>query len=845
MKTIDRNFRQKFLSFLLQRKANHQEGYVLVLAIGVVVGLAGLVALYARTSRVEKYSNTATVDSNSGFYGAEAGLNLRANKLREVYLNSEQPKGTSPTSTTACFDDDTTNDGTLDFKCDRFEVPSADPRRGSGSVTTYVVPINNGEGSIGVVPRGNAFQGLNMVEYGHSIFSLAFKDNNEATAQGKQAVAILQMDVKSRLIPMFQFAAFYTGDLEILPGPNMTLSGPVHTNGDLYLGSDNTLRIRGQVTTVRDIFNRRKNNNTTYPDGRVQIDNSVATALNLLFNGTGSTTQTTNAMDPTRIRTAWGTQVQVRTEAPVSIPTPSILTTSGDYYINADIRIKFKPQATATNGNFNYLKNNIPFEVTAIDRTSSTGQALSSPVTRNFTNQQLASFYQPVMVGADLAAIPSTSPYHICTPATLSGSLATWWNGLTAVQKNNFREEAQKYIQEQIQSQDAPLRFSFMSLPIKNVRNQNTNLYGSFATNTAQLRQNSKLQQAFTNQSERNQATNNLDDMTAQQIAGLSQYDASNNPIPNTARCFIGAPITEIGRDNANHLSFYRFFNNRENRDMRLLQLNIQSMAVWNRDGVHLTTGNNLASANGLLYIKAPADNNAPEHSFQRLGLAAIDNSQGGMVLHATIDGVTYLNAATNASRYGFAVIKGQQLFGLAETATYPDPTGLTIATDQAIYPQGDYNNVNKQPASFLADTFNPLSNACIIVADSAINRANNANCNQLNGDAITPTATVFNAAVLAGTDVTNGTSYNGGLENYPRFLENWGGTLWQYRGSFVSISTPLRSNGNWSHGGNIYTAPQRDWDYDQDFNNPLNLPPLTPQFVSLTQESFIRSFEQ
>jgi hypothetical protein len=86
--------------------------------------------------------------------------------------------------------------------------------------------------------------------------------------------------------------------------------------------------------------------------------------------------------------------------------------------------------------------------------------------------------------------------------------------------------------------------------------------------------------------------------------------------------------------------------------------------------------------------------------------------------------------------------------------------------------------------------------------------------------------------------------AYNGGLENYPRFHENWSGRTFTYRGSFVSLGTPRHVDGAWVYGNPQYTAPNRDWDYDTDFNNAANLPPLTPRFVYLRQELFVRRYE-
>lgn len=865
--------------------SSSEKGYVLVVAIAIILGVSGLLALYAKTSKVQQTSATAAIDSSTGFYGAEAGLNLRANKLRDKFLNYQRPDGTSPTSATACFDDTSSNDGTEDYACDKLELAAGSTNRSKNSVTTYV--IGEDEGVKGIVPQGDLFQGLSMVEFTHSIYSLAFKDANTASDEGKQATAILQMDLKSRTVPMFQFAAFYTEDLEIFPSPPMTLNGPVHTNGNLYLGSSNGLDLKGQVSTVKNIFQSRKNNSETFPDGRVRIATATNTLLNLLFNGTGSTTQTTNFMDPDRIAAKWGSQIKVRTNAPVSIPTASILNNEGDYYKKGDLRIEYKPVATstATLTATSPLLTTVPFAITAIDRTN-----INAPVETNLTLNQLKSLRQPVMVRAEIAKIPALTPlvapitssyaaFHACAPSSLpTGTILTWWNALTTAQKNAFRLVAQDYLQTQIQSQNVPVRFSLLSQSMTTINGDA--LFNNFAPTTAPISfaNDPRLTAQFTTATLRNTAWTNLRAMTPQQIAGLLEFNpVTNLSVADTSRCFVSAPITDIGRDAANHKSFTRFYNEREAREMRILQLNIQSLALWNDHGVYWD-GTNLISAKELLYEQAPVDNTAPVNSFQRLGLAAKDESEGGMVIHATIDGnnPNYSSAKTDQSRYGFAFTNGKQLLGLGKTTNQVDPTGLTIATDQGIYIQGDYNvgrkdfhtgfatdlgtptpddaNTkirvhNKQPAAFLADTFYPLSNTCFN-QDQSINHFTGVNCDNGIGDSAskrTPSHTEKNAAILSGTDISNKPNngqYNGGLENYPRFLENWSSKEWRYKGSFVSVSTPLYARGVWG-GGNVYSPPLRPWDYDTEFNDARNLPPLTPQFVYIKQDSFIRSFDQ
>lgn len=875
------------LSNLLKTKS--EQGYVLVFAMALVFGLAGLVLVYAKTTRVEQVSNTATVDTNSGFYAAEGALNERANKITKIYENSGTPTGTSPTSSTACFDGG--NKGSGDYQCEEYYFSGGNAQRSGLSATTYVIEKNNGEGTVGNVPPGQNHAGLNMIEYGHSIYALAFKDSDvtqkkqQDNGVGKGAIAILQMDIKNRLIPLFQFAAFYKDDLEIFPGPPMTLNGPIHSNGELYLGGA-LQKIGGEVSSGgKNIYGAKK----------------VATAIN-----------------PSEYKTKLLDKFQMPSLKigidPLGLPDANFLTTTGKYYQKADIRIEFKPKDTTT-GNMNYLKDNIPFEFTSIDQTSGTEKKL--------TEAQRRSLLQPVMVGADIASIDEFSgtspsgndiknPFHACKPTDKQSieikinnlesilsrtalqeaellrlkEVRDFLNGLTYTQKNQFRDVTQKYIQEQIHSLKAPLLFTLLDIPIVNVGVTGHNnsiktpvglyadvLYGTFATDVSLSDLKTKLS-AF---SDKDAAIEIIKKMSAQEIAGLSEYNSSNNPIEGTARCFVAAPIIEIGRNAAAHSSPFRFYNNREKRDMRLLQVNFQSLAIWNRDGVYMD-GSTTTDTKGknLIYVPALADTSAPEGSFQYLGLAAQDTTEDGIVIYATIDKNSYSYEARK-SPYGFAIVKGQQLFALGTTPKNQNPTGVTFATDQAVYVQGDYNlkdkdyhtdaaasmsspttsfvtrSHNYQPASILADSFQPLSNACI-TEDITINRLATVNCDinkDVNGNyngKVVPTHTEFNAGIVASTDRTNdpdqGSGYNGGLENYPRFLENWTKKEWRYQGSFVSLSIPAQVSGKWGQG-NVYSAPLRPWDYDLKFNDAKNLPPLTPRFSAMKQESFIRSFDQ
>ncbi|AGF50954.1 slr2018 [Synechocystis sp. PCC 6803] len=792
------NLRLTLFLFSRNPKSNPR-GYMLFLVVSLLITLSGLLVAYAILAKLHTLSSKGTAIGSSGFYGAEGALNMRVEELREVFLSDRNPSGTSPSSLDQCLQQ--SNLGTGDFRCKVASFASPDDATANILAYSYVVPENNGVATQGTVPPGDTFQGLNMLESRYAISAVSAKEG----ASPDEVIAMTEMVVKSRQIPMFQFAAFYANDLEILPGARMDLEGPVHTNGDLFLGANNNapngLTITGQVTVGNQLFNHRKNDNSTYPDGRVRIANGAGTLINLLSGGTGGTTQTTAAMNPANVNASWGSQVQLGVEA-LSIPTISTLGVGGNYAQQADINFVYAPEKTGVNvpGIGTTI---IPFDVTATKR-----DALGAGTSTTLTNAQLASLRQPVLAtGAAVTAGVCTRVGSSLTPA----QIATLPTGLSDT------------LRIAILSQTIPVPFSATNVRFSDIDPLNLNANTTALTGI------------------RNILFGTLN--TAQQTLILP---LTPNQIADLAGgCFISAPIQY--RDpaatgyTATGLSFV---NNRERdggnpRTMRLLQINLESLTVWNFQGWYLdNAGTGLISANQLLFTTATADNAAPLNSFQNLGLAASDTSSNGLVFHATVSASATPNPNTNASPYGFVLVGGRQLPGLAETTNNFDPTGLTFVSDQAVYVVGNYNTVNWQPASVLADSLNVLSRL----------RLNNDF--QLNKASLTTAPvsedTTVNTAFLAGTDITNSTltpGYNGGLENYPRFHENWGGRTLTYRGSFVSTGLPERVTGRWSN--QVYGAPNRDWRYDTRFNNAKNLPPLSPRFVFLKQEGFSRNFDQ
>ncbi|MCB0340400.1 MAG: hypothetical protein KDD53_12390, partial [Bdellovibrionales bacterium] len=225
------------------RKRN-EHGVVLVAGMIFLAAILVMLTSYFKLTNIELASTRSSKDTVSGFYVAEAGLNIRAEAIRQTFVGYNRPTGVTPNSSNPC---EAGNEGSGDFACQSFDF-------GNRRSITYVEEDASNP-IITTIPSGELYQGLNAQEYRYTVRSFS-KDSQD------RINTILDLRFKSRLVPLFQFVAFFDKDLEILPGPTMTLSGPIHTNGDLYLNANTLLSINGQVTTAGDLYRGRKNDSS-------------------------------------------------------------------------------------------------------------------------------------------------------------------------------------------------------------------------------------------------------------------------------------------------------------------------------------------------------------------------------------------------------------------------------------------------------------------------------------------------------------------------------------------------------------------------------------------------------
>ena len=69
----------------------------------------------------------------------------------------------------------------------------------------------------------------------------------------------------------------------------------------------------------------------------------------------------------------------------------------------------------------------------------------------------------------------------------------------------------------------------------------------------------------------------------------------------------------------------------------------------------------------------------------------------------------------------------------------------------------------------------------------------------------------------------------DGGVHNFLRFLEDWGGATLNYKGSLVNLYYSAYATGTYKCCVPVYQPPTRNYIFDPLFSQPQNLPPGTP----------------
>jgi len=199
----------------------------------------------------------------------------------------------------------------------------------------------------------------------------------------------------------------------------------------------------------------------------------------------------------------------------------------------------------------------------------------------------------------------------------------------------------------------------------------------------------------------------------------------------------------------------------------------------------------------------------------------------------------------TAGARHALRLVDG----ALGNVPTSPgNAGGFTVASENPVYVLGHYNanaagwGAGNAAAGLLADSVTFLSTSWSDLR-SFINPTTPGN---------RPGAdTYYRMAIAAGKTMSfprPGANYgqdfgtDGGLHNFLRYIEAWGGTL-HYKGSLVSLYYSQYATGTFKCCTTVYSPPTRDYSFDLLFLNPQNLPPGTPMFEDVNNLSYRQDF--
>ena len=164
-------------------------------------------------------------------------------------------------------------------------------------------------------------------------------------------ILTLNQRVSRKRVQTFQHVVFYDLDLEILPGPDMILSGKIHCNGDIYADCGDTLTIDTDVFhSSGNIFNKRKNEVDSHSSGDVSIKEYDSSNYYDMEDG-GIRMDSDNPNWANGALGKWGGTVKSGVHGVNSIAIPGVGSIASDSYYANQANVTVEGDSVYSNGN--------------------------------------------------------------------------------------------------------------------------------------------------------------------------------------------------------------------------------------------------------------------------------------------------------------------------------------------------------------------------------------------------------------------------------------------------------------------------------------------------------------
>lgn len=661
---------------------------------------------------------------------------------------------------------------------------------------------------------------------------------------GRPITSYVSQRLSVRGAPLFAHAIFYNMDLEIFNGPAMTISGPVHTNGNLYVYPDAELNFRGNVSAAGNIFKAGKPGDqadglsAAGRSGTINFLNRAGSLVNLYgvdaVTGTGSsfwrdstagtgTSGTSYANFAANASQVWGGYLQTK-EHNIQNYTPAAVG-------------KYVEDPTPTNG---------------VDDSVNSGRSIIEPPAIPLSTD--ANYATKMEVEkqkyANMAGI-----YITVTPGT--GAITLSRRGLNV---DGSLKPVKSLVLPPGTSSSKLVEFKPYTRVANAANELRTYSYpsGNRETRTNNGRTEYRYRRSYT-------PTVTPTTITTYNSAGAATVT------PAAAVPTVGAPVLESTYTawstsssaptppaattvtvTANTVTSGMFDQHRD-KPLDLVELNIDALhdvvEEMQEDKEHRDPNKGIFAAsasedfttadwNGVVYIEV-----------QGGPITRVVDESSSLKAGSTI-------AATNALNNNTAV---RVINGAGRVPSYvgddnPD-AGLTIASNAPIYVKGNYNtsvseNTNPStsggrnpstdyesgevPAAFVSDAISVLS--------AGFNDATSYSVESPAASGPIMVAAAFLTGIAPTNKNGNGRT-SGGAHNIIRFLENWGGKNTWFRGSLVSLFESRIFTE--AHGiSTYYSPPVRNWGFNKLFGEG-EYPPGTPKVLSYRRVAFTELTER
>lgn len=632
---------------------------------------------------------------------------------------------------------------------------------------------------------------------------------------GAPITAYVSERISVRGAPLFAHAIFYNMDLEIFPGPNMIISGPVHTNGNLYLypGNGSTLTFTDQVTATGQAYHAAKPGDTAdgttaaARTGDIQIANGQGGSSSLKANGT------------------WKDSTQ-------GAGTSASAWSGFRDYASQQWHGNFQ---TAAHGVENYT----PVAISEYAEDASPGLGTDDSVNSARTLIEPPDY--PDVSDPDYAKKTAVESQKYSSNAGLYLSVNSSTGTITV--SSHSKEDPDKNKALTLPPSNPIVTYK----PYKAVSTYSTTSTTTTYAVGTQITSGSNKNKYPVTATSANTTTPYTTTITSGGSSSAAGTPTTGNSSSTSYSTSSATPAATSGSSSTTPTSPTLAADNQgmydqhrqKGTDLVEIDMNALRKAIAALAGQSSTTVAKTDGTGTTTTAVSPTDAIDGLTPDDWTGIIYVE-IQGGPTTDP-LTGATNSATVPNSMQTSVLLINGTGVVPSYGTAT----EGLTIATNAPVYIKGNYNanGATSTASPNSATTPDTGEVPAAIVGDAVTILSQNFN-NATSLSTLSPTATMTNieisAALLVGLTPTNkygtGTT-SGGAHNLPRFLENWGGKNTYIRGSLVA----LFENRVFTepHGSsNYYSPPNRYWGFNSMFREG-RYPPGTPRVMSYRRVDF------